>query len=84
LISVFNDAGVGKDEAGIAGLAFLQAEGLAACAVSHASACIGRAQSTWDEGFVSHANALAVSLGIVVGQPLSDQVRLRLGPSQAS
>ena len=37
-LSVFNDAGVGKDEAGIAALAFLQARGLAACTVEHASA----------------------------------------------
>ena len=37
LLSVFNDAGVGKDGAGIAGLALLEAEGLAACAVAHSS-----------------------------------------------
>ena len=46
LLSVFNDAGVGKDSAGLAALDFLQAHGLAACTVSHSSARIGEAQST--------------------------------------
>ena len=46
LLSVFNDAGVGKDSAGLAALDFLQAHGLAACTVSHGSARIGEAQST--------------------------------------
>jgi NCAIR mutase (PurE)-related protein len=70
LLSVFNDAGVGRDAAGIAGLALLQAEGLAACAVSNLSACIGQAQSTWVHGVVSHANACALALGVEVGLPL--------------
>jgi Na+/phosphate symporter len=74
LLSVFNDAGVGKMEAGIAGLAFLQAKGLAACAVAHTSACIGVAQSTLDDGIISHANALALALGITVGQTCRDVV----------
>jgi hypothetical protein len=67
LLSVFNDAGVGKDEAGIAGLAFLQERGLAACCVAHTSARIGVAQSTLDEGIVSHANDAAHALGVRVG-----------------
>jgi hypothetical protein len=68
LLSVFNDAGVGKDDAGIAGLDWLQTQGLAACAVAHTSACIGVAQSTLDEGIISHANPLAQALGIRLGQ----------------
>ncbi len=67
LLSVFNDAGVGKDQAGTAGLEFLQQLGLAACAVAHTSACIGVAQSTLDEGIISHANALAQALGVSIG-----------------
>ena len=67
-LSVFNDAGVGKDAAGLAALAFLQSHGLAACTVSHASARIGEAQSTLDQGVVSHANALAAALGVQTGQ----------------
>ncbi|MFM7331792.1 MAG: hypothetical protein ACKO1L_09050 [Brachymonas sp.] len=68
LLSVFNDAGIGKDAAGIAGLAWLQSQGLAACTVAHTSACIGVAQSTLDHGIVSHANDLAAALGLRLGQ----------------
>lgn len=74
LLSVFNDAGVGKDDAGIAGLAMLQAEGLAACAVSHTSARIGQADSTLADGVVSHANVAARALGIEPGTPLRPQI----------
>lgn len=62
-LAVFNDAGVGLDRAGIAGLALLQDHGMAACAVSHVSARIGEAASTWQTGVVSHVNAAAAALG---------------------
>jgi hypothetical protein len=68
LLSVFNDAGVGKDDAGLAALPFLQSHGLAACTVGHHSARIGEAQSTLDDGVISHVNALAQALGVQVGQ----------------
>lgn len=74
LLSVFNDAGVGKGLAGIAGLEFLQSQGLAACAVAHTSACIGVAQSTLDEGVISHANACAQTLGVRIGHTCSQAV----------
>ena len=67
LLSVFNDAGVGKDGAGLVALDFLQAHGLAACTVSHHSARIGEAESTMSDGFVSHQNALALALGVATG-----------------
>ncbi len=68
LLSVFNDAGVGKDAAGIAALDFLQTHQLAACAVAHSSARIGQAHSTLQDGLISHANALAQALGVLPGQ----------------
>lgn len=66
-LAVFNDAGVGRDDAGIAGLDVLQCEGVAACAVGHDSARICDARSTWDDGVISHANAAAVALGARAG-----------------
>lgn len=69
-LTVFNDAGVGLREAGIAALALLQTEGLAACTVSHTSACIGQAASTLETGVISHANAAARALGLHPGNPL--------------
>lgn len=68
----FNDAGVGKDNAGIAALDMLQSKGVAGGAVSHVSARIGDSQDMWDHGVVSHVNALARSMGIVPGQALRD------------
>jgi hypothetical protein len=74
LLSIFNDAGIGKDDAGIAGLAWLQTQGLAACAVAHTSACIGVAQSSFDEGIISHANDLARAFGVRLGQTCKEAV----------
>lgn len=68
LLAVFNDAGVGRDAAGVAGLALLQREGLAACTVGHASARIGDARSALADGIISHANPLAMALGVAAGQ----------------
>lgn len=69
-VAVFNDAGVGRDEAGIAGLALLQDAGIAGCTVSHHSARIGEARSTLDEGVISHVNQAAAALGARPGLPL--------------
>jgi hypothetical protein len=41
-----NDAGVGKDHSGIAGLALLNQVGIPAAAVAAMSACIGSGTST--------------------------------------
>jgi hypothetical protein len=66
-IYVFNDAGVGKDAAGIAALALLDARGIAAVAVAHDSARIGEARDTWDNGVISHWNGTAGRMGVQSG-----------------
>ncbi|WP_287371175.1 hypothetical protein [Oceanithermus sp.] len=71
---VFNDAGVGKDAAGVAGLAWLERAGVAAVAVSAASARIGEAADTWSSGVISHVNAPAAALGFRVGERLQRAV----------
>ena len=71
-MAVFNDAGVGKDHAGIAALRMLQARGVAGATVSHTSARIGDSQDTWDHGMVSHANAQARTLGVLPGTRLCE------------
>ena len=73
-LAVFNDAGVGLDDAGITALPLLQAQGVAACTVAHSSARIGEAASTWATGVVSYANAAALALGIRVGARLRDSL----------
>jgi hypothetical protein len=74
LLSVFNDAGVGRDNAGIAALDFLQANNLAACTVAHTSACIGHARSSYDDGVVSYVNHCAAALGLRTGLTLKVQL----------
>lgn len=82
LLSVFNDAGVGKDAAGLAALPFLQSHGLAACTVAHHSARIGEANSTLVDGIVSHLNPLAQTLGVVVGQRCQSVIEKLIDPAQ--
>jgi len=71
-LAVFNDAGVGRDRAGVAGLDLLQAQGIAACTVSHDSARIGESASTFECGVISHANAAAAAMGAAAGLRLRD------------
>jgi hypothetical protein len=73
---VFNDAGVGRDNAGIAGLDLLQQLGIAAAAVAHDSADIGDARDTLERGVLSHANAGAENVGCVPGTSAADAAEL--------
>ena len=73
---VFNDAGIGKDSAGIAGLDMLEAAGIAAVAVRHDSARIGEARDTLENGVVSSVNARAASFGAIVGMTVPVLVSL--------
>lgn len=66
----FNDAGVGKDDAGIAALAMLEARGVAAGTVAHTSGRIGDARDMWENGVVSCVNATAQRLGCDPGAKL--------------
>ena len=64
---ILNDAGVGKDEAGIASLHLLERFGIAAAAVSHMSCRIGDTADMIDRGLISHANAPARTCGVTDG-----------------
>jgi hypothetical protein len=76
---VFNDAGIGKDDAGVAALAMLEAAGIAAVSVSHASARIGEAADSWQNGVVSRTNASAAALlGPVTGRALREALAVLL------
>lgn len=60
----FNDAGVGKDQAGLVALQLLDQAGVAAATYSHHSARIGDAQDGLDCGEISHVNATAALAGL--------------------
>jgi hypothetical protein len=72
---VHNDAGVGKDGAGIAVLAMAEAIGVAAATVSHASCRIGDASDARLRGIISFANAPATALGVGRGMACGEALR---------
>lgn len=75
LAAVFlNDAGVGKDDAGIAALAMLESAGVPAGTVSHMSARIGDAEDTWQNGVISYVNRIAAKCGFAPGESVQDAV----------
>ncbi len=65
--ALYNDAGIGKDAAGVSRLPALDARGIAAATVSAASARIGDARSTYEDGIVSRINTRAAALGLREG-----------------
>ena len=69
---ILNNAGIGKDGAGISGLAFLDDLGVAAAATSHLSARIGDGADMMARGVISHVNRTAAALGCAPGQSCAD------------
>jgi hypothetical protein len=72
LVAVFNDAGVGMDQAGIGRLDPLDERGIAAATVAHTSARIGDSRSTYHDGVISYANRKAIALGATGGLSVRD------------
>jgi uncharacterized protein YunC (DUF1805 family) len=72
---VFNDAGVGKDRAGVAGLDILADAGIPAGAVSCQDARIGIAADTLAAS-LAHVNAPALAAGWQVGQAAREALKL--------
>ena len=70
--AVFNDAGIGVEEAGIGRLAALERRGVAAFTVAAASARIGEARSSFEDGVISRVNAAAARLGAAAGMRARD------------
>src|SRR6201987_2952837 len=74
--ALFNDAGVGRDQAGIAGLDYLGGFGIPAAAVGYDTARIGDGADMMARGLVAHANAAAVALSCRPGMPCRDAAAL--------
>src|SRR5882762_4259529 len=72
----YNDAGIGIDEAGVSRLPALDQRGIAAATVSAASARIGDARSTYEEGILSRVNTSAAALGLAPGMPAREAVAM--------
>jgi hypothetical protein len=74
-LAVFNDAGIGKDDAGIAGVVAMGAAGIPGAAVSHVSAEISNGMDMWHHGVLSYVNAPAHAAGLRVGDTVDTGVR---------
>jgi hypothetical protein len=75
----FNDAGGGKDDAGVARLPVLDARGVAAAAVSCNTARIGDGRSTYDTGVISRLNETARHLELKEGMSAREAVARLVG-----
>lgn len=69
---ILNDAGRGKEDAGIGGLSYLDDAGIAAATVSHRTARIGDGADMLARGVISNVNQLAAAAGCAVGMPCAD------------
>ena len=70
--ALFHDAGVGRDNAGIACLQIFESLGLPCASVDSMSACIGNVSDTLERGCVSRANSQAQALGVEAGMRVED------------
>jgi len=71
---ILNDAGVGKDRAGISGLGILGRAGIPAAAIAHLSARIGDGADCLARGVISHCNGLASDLGVTINMPAREAI----------
>lgn len=72
------DAGIGRNDGGIGGLAFADTLSVPAASISVYSAemCVGR--SAWEDGVISRVNATAAALGVQPGQGTAEAAALML------
>jgi len=75
---VLSDAGIGRDEAGIGCLAYMDALGTPAATVSHVTARIGDVADLLARGRISRINERARALGCAAGEPCRDAARKML------
>jgi hypothetical protein len=78
--AMYNDAGIGIDDAGTTRLPALDSRAIAAVTVSASSARIGDGRSTLMDGEISAANEHALRSGAVLGMAAQDWARLMLPP----
>lgn len=76
--AIYNDAGGCRDESGFTRLPVLDQRGIAAAAVSHETARIGDAMSSYTDGILSRVNGTAAKCGGTVGMPTTRFIELLL------
>lgn len=73
---ILNDAGIGRERAGVQGLALLERLGVAGAAISHMSARIGEGRDGVERGVLTTVNKPAAALGLRSGQSCHDALLL--------
>ncbi|PHQ99074.1 MAG: hypothetical protein COB39_05730 [Marinosulfonomonas sp.] len=73
---LFNDAGIGLEQAGVAGVLALADVGMAAAGVDCNTCRIGSAKDTLERGVISTVNSVATSLGITTSMSVERAVLL--------
>jgi hypothetical protein len=76
IAALFNDAGIGIDEAGVTRLPALDSRGIAAGTVAASSARIGDARSTYEDGILTRVNQRGAALGIRPGMTAQEFVEI--------
>ncbi|WP_430332829.1 hypothetical protein [Rhodococcus sp. ACT016] len=74
-LAVFNDAGIGKESAGISGIVAMGEAGIPGAAVGHDSAEISNGMDMWHNGVLSYVNGPAYEAGLRVGDTVRSGVR---------
>lgn len=72
---ILNDAGVGRDDAGIGSLNYLDDLGIAAATVAHTTGRIGDGEDMLARGIISYTNKAAADVGCAVGENAADSAR---------
>ena len=70
--AIHNDAGIGRDEAGVSGLAWAEKQGMAMATALSGSARIGDGADMLKRGVISRANPLAGACGVKPGQSVAE------------
>ena len=73
---IMNDAGIGKDNAGICGLEYLDQINLAAATADAQTCHIGDGDHMLEHGIISHVNRAATALGCSPGQSVRECAEL--------
>ncbi len=73
---ILHDTGVGKEEAGLSALPYLQKLGMAAACINSKSARISDGKDMLARGIISHCNDLAHDVGVAAGQPCQHAAEL--------
>lgn len=75
---ILNDAGIGREQAGVAGLKLLEKLGVPGAAISHMSARIGDGQDGLARGVLTTVNGPAAAAGLKSGQSCREALALLL------